>query len=449
VLPRSFGPLACAGIVTLTGCVSFGLSGQAEILQFYAPEGAEDNDGDGQVDDAGWPAVQASRWQSVDESTPILAGTQLCVSADVSWPRPVGAPELWWPDCWTLAADAGIEQAEISGGTCWTLPAGRPGWTLTPIGGSPWTQAELSPDRLELDVLAASEVRLVLNAWPEIGAQNFLVTPTGDAWPAGFADPLPDPALIWPDRPVRLELGIVDAAGRLLAWTPELGEISVDSVEGPAPTVVSLPTGDSAGDPIELHLGKGARARFLLDIGGEILASREFVGADPGEASSIVIEAAMREEGEGIVPAAARALVRTADGERIYGAPVRWTHDGPPMILQSRSGGPGGSPEFMGLDYVAFEDDCQRPEESAGPREAVLKASLSGLRAELALSWTHPGGDSDTSWLPSGRCVQAGGCVCDAGGQSNDAGRRAGALSGLAGLLLGVRRRRARGLLGR
>lgn len=88
-------------------------------------------------------------------------------------------------------------------------------------------------------------------------------------------------------------------------------------------------------------------------------------------------------------PAAARAVVRTADGMLVFGVPIEWEAAGP--LLLSDATEAWGDAYFPGGDYTLLEVDEQQLAQSDQPQEveATVTARWGDLEASADLRWTQ------------------------------------------------------------
>jgi hypothetical protein len=126
----------------------------------------------------------------------------------------------------------------------------------------------------------------------------------------------------------------------------------------------------------------------------------EVHGVAQAEAASLQIFPVYERSGSYRKPVGARAVVKDAADNLLWGAPVRWWLDEGELAygeLGERMPGP---------DYVLLLDDCRPPDEG-GPRRAVLRAELGELAATTELLWT-PKPASAVNWHPHPECAQGG-----------------------------------------
>jgi MYXO-CTERM domain-containing protein len=296
-------------------------------------------------------------------------------------------------------------------------------------------------DRVLFEVAALDQVSAHVDQWPEREALDGL-----DLEPPGLLD---ETILVAEGEAFRLLEG-AEVYLYLRSWDEERGQAAAWRAGDGA--VLVDPTGDVQvlGEDLEpgwvgLILGPGASAELALEVQGRRLEAGSVTAASPDELASLELLAAFipyAEEG-GRLPWAARAVVLDHDDRPVFGVPVDWSVEGPPMVLEP---GPHSDTRFPGGDYAWVEDRCTPPRKQIGERTATLGARYGELSDRLELSWrvTEEMVDLEGDWSRDERCE--GGCAgCASGGE----GGGPAWLLGLLGLALGLRRRGRGGLSGR
>lgn len=336
-------------------------------------------------------------------------------------------------------SDGGEIALQEEAATCLLLEdPGEVTWSLNAEDcDAPFTEGDAPvDDRVVFEVVALDDVSAHVDQWPERKALDGL-----DLEPPGV---LTDAILVSEGEAFRL---LEDAEVYLFlrawdegrqqpaAWYPDDGEVTVDSLVGDVQVL-------SAGlDPgwVGLKLGPDAVAELSLEIRGQRMVAGTVQAVSADELASLDVVAGFISHREGTderTPWAARAVVLDAEGRPVFGTPVSWSVEGPPMVLEP---GPHSSTRFPGGDYAWIEDGCTPPAKQLGERTATLSASYEELSDSLELTWTVTEDmvDLEADWSADDRC--GGGCAgCASGGG-------AGGLAWVLGLLagaLGLRRRR-------
>jgi MYXO-CTERM domain-containing protein len=139
-----------------------------------------------------------------------------------------------------------------------------------------------------------------------------------------------------------------------------------------------------------IDLGLDQNARIALDLPAGSLTGDEIRGVDPATAVSMELVVGYQKcadcsTGYG-APSHAIAIVRDADGARLFGADVEFSLDGEAGNL-SAAGAEG---------VVAFEDVCTDAE--GDERSATLNASYGQLVASASLEYVCPEADDLQGW---------------------------------------------------
>lgn len=321
---------------------------------------------------------------------PVLAGTTFVPKIGL----PGGAPEgADIGACFTDSFEGPI--AGDRSGLAF-LEAGTAVWTFTAV---PCAAEDLGfapvDDRLVVEVVGADDVEGALVATLEEAAEDFVADGTGHGtFPEGWVPAPGEPWRLVAGGTVAVypRLATVDG-GLPVAWQGQGAVVAPEVLEGPV-DVVRFENGTAY-----VQAAAGAEAGLVLAVGGTEVDAGTVVGVDVSEAASMEVAVLYAVGEEGDAPFAARAVVRDAEGNPLFGAPVAWSVDGALAVA------PGGE----GLpDYVSFSDACLPPSENYGPRTATLRATLGDLAAELDLAWTprtEPG--DDAGWELDPACVVA------------------------------------------
>ncbi len=205
---------------------------------------------------------------------------------------------------------------------------------------------------------------------------------------------------------VRLQPGLTwTATGEPVAWNPEGASVSVEALSGAAATATWVADGGAANwtGGIEVSVEAGAESRITLITGD---SSERPLGTVIGVAEmdivsmELVVLQYLEEFGEaGLFPTGARAILRTANGDPVLGAPVSWSVTEGVLALTDFAYRPG-------LDYLMASDDCELPSEHLGDHSATLQASLGSLSASVTYEWTYAPAElpDESEWEPSPDC---------------------------------------------
>ncbi|MCB9780601.1 MAG: hypothetical protein H6742_18685 [Alphaproteobacteria bacterium] len=300
--------------------------------------------------------------------------------------------------------------------------AGEIEWALTSLG---CTADELGfapvDDRFRFSAVDGADVAATWDFWAERGVEEGQLVIDGavpDDWLPGEGEALQVVA----EEATAVPVGLFTGEGEQVAWVPD--EATLDGA-----------TLDRAGvglddNRVVATLAAGQAADVVLDLHGVHGAIGTVVGVDPADVVSIEIVPAYYPDDAWRTPAGARAVLRTADGAPVFGAPVTWDVTKGALNVQPVS-------EDLATDLIQLGDDCVKPGKRTGTRSAVVTAAWADLSATATLSWTQPDDlaavlgeaelqQADENWVRPETCV--GGCGC--------AG--AGPAAGWLGLLLGV-----------
>lgn len=386
------------------------------------------------------PAIQAfpfeQTWRGVE---PVLAGTESCLTWGIAWDES-DAPA----DCWTVQLTDAAGTREMAPRECIAFAAGP---TTFSFVEQPCEDGGAVPgdDTVVIEGRSADEVVARLVPWPEIGAPAMgPLVATDDELLAVRDAPYGPELLVAAGSAVRVRPGLFDASdgASWIAWNAGEAQVALEAVSGEAVvreaedgtgTMTGLGIG-LAGPTLRVELGTGATGEITTRISDQEWVAATLTAVDaPSAAATLDVAAAGAAGGF-----AARAYARTAEGDIIHGAPVRWSFHGLPMAMMEES---GTREVLAGRDYVELGDSCSPPTKRVGERSGTLVATLGSLRAELPLAWTNdePADpeEADAGWERPPECRPSGCAGCSAGGEAR------GTLGGL--LLLVIARRRRRG----
>jgi MYXO-CTERM domain-containing protein len=281
-----------------------------------------------------------------------------------------------------------------------------------------------------------------------MGALQFgLTLPNGDDLPEEIADPLTLPLLVAEGEPVLLNLGLHDPESEtLLWWNPSESSVALTAVAGPVGVLTAGLSDDAPpeqADAFAVTLAPGSVSSLSMSLPEAEFELGELRAAPESDIESLELVVGMYSHFDVVQPMAAIAVARDAEGNRIHGAPIRWSVRGRALAIDHR-GDQLGYGDLAGRDYTWVRDDCQRPSAGIGTKSSTLVAEVNGIEAVQKLTWvrTEPSDPeaADADWTRPDVCTGqgCGGCSTTASAQP---GRSFSAVALLA-LLVGVRRRR-------
>ena len=384
---------APAALCLLVGCPEYDFSSEEEQWTF------ED------------PAIVTDVLNGFQNDNALMAGTALCPAVTYQGEAPAGfEPGDVLDEC----VEHLVEGPGALDGQCLMLQeAGEVTWYLDPTD-CPLQEAglDLIADRVVFEVADPVGLDAEIQQWVEEYAVEALEPVP--AFPSDWTNPPGEPFRVIAGHPVSFFARLRDPSSeQTVAWRSTEGALRASAVAG------SYQPTEEIGDPgwIGLSLDEGATVDLTLTVGDhEWTAGRlEAVGEDQVASMEIVAGYLLLEDDEK-VPYGARAVLRDADGNLLYGAPVQWqVVDGDLAVYAGTL--EDESPVLPGLDYAALADECVAPSEREGTRTVSLQASYGGLTDRIELTWNATSDEDDESWEPSEMC-QHGGCSC-----STDGGR--------------------------
>jgi hypothetical protein len=340
------------------------------------------------------PTVISEQWQVqlqaadvstlgwLDQPADMVAGTTTCFQ--LGWAPGAIAPSPNPRGCFVHALQG---QVELVQGCLVFLDEGQ-----AELRFEPFCDGLLS-DRIRFEILHPEEVRarpleleLVVEQALAVGAPGLPPRqPEGEPWRVvetgwfRFFPRLYNPDT---DLDVGFELDELTVATEPESLLVESGEaygtlLLADGLEGSVRAIYQ--------DEDERHSGEYP----LADV----------VGVAEDEVVSLEVFPVYLPEGYLREPIGARAVARDADGNLLWGAPVRWSLDEGDLAY-------GTLDQLLpGPDYVLLDDDCLPPEQG-GARRAVLRASLGAHTATATLRWRTPVLPPDPGWVPNVYCEQ-------------------------------------------
>jgi MYXO-CTERM domain-containing protein len=343
-------------------------------------------------------------------------------------------------DCYAISGDPGA-WAE-SGGRFTSLAAGAAPLTLAAqactVNGGSFTATD---DTLALAAIDPADATAGVR-WLEDVAQDPSVH---------LVDPVPDGLVPGTDEPIRVVSGGTlaitpewrAADGTLVGWSDAALGTSAEG-SGMDAEIYRADVDSTGVIRVDVASGADAIVHALLDGSGDWPVAH-VVGDDGGPYTldSVVVAVVVGDDGTS-APLGARAVVRNAAGELVFGADVVWSSD----VLQTTSGVETGLPS---ADYVTLADACRDPSSLEGEQHATLTATLDGQAVSADVVWTPAPGDG-TEWVMPASCetgdsedtgdTKTPGCGCATG----DLAGSTGAIGLLAVAAL-VRRRGRRGTI--
>ncbi len=358
-----------------------------------------------------------------DETRLVAAGTPLCPDTitDVATGVTVTA-------CYSVEPDSAWQIADA----CYTaLTAGPAVLGLTAqactVNDAAYTAVS---DTLTVEVVPEDAVHAGL-VWLEEVANDPSIT---------LVSPVPTDTVPADGAPIHV------AAGATMLLAPELRRTSDNVVVGWTASgaagsadgsgVSASPSQNDDSD-IQIVVAAGADATVSWTLASGASWPVAEVVADGGPYTLDRVYAGVLEDEDGYsAPIGARAVVKNAAGDIVFGATITWTSD----VLDLAPGVAGGMPSS---DYVGTSDDCRDPNTVSGEQHAWLTATMDdGQSSTIDVVWTPRPGDG-TEWTPPAQCLDdtgtgTGGPDC---GCASTSGGPVGALA-LVAALVGARRRR-------
>ncbi len=370
----------------------------------------------------------------------LLPDTPLCPTMDWQGSLPEEFDEAWIVEnCieQSLEGPASFEQRDEL--TCAMMEsAGEVVWRFDAIDcEAEWPTDPPVSDRLVLQVADPASVTAEVHQWFEEMAMDGLETVPAGAITEELLIVQGEPFRLIEDSAVTFFVRLWDPEKQQpVAWRGDEGEVYANTLAG---DVQLQPLSEEEPGWIRLSLAAGAEAALFINVNGEAWEAARLVGVSAEEADSLELVAtllAADDEGAAM-PVAARAVVRDAQGNPLFGAPVDWKVRKGRLAVTTD---PNDGANLPGPDYAGLSHACYPPSELGGEFSVVLKASYEGTSDKVELSWTYPDdGGSDEDWVEPEECM--GSCRgCATQGTENP---------GMAWLLLGglglaARRRRGR-----
>jgi MYXO-CTERM domain-containing protein len=324
---------------------------------------------------------------------PMLLGTKTCP-----------AYECLGVDCPPTHEEALACFDRVPGGGVTFEPYGGC-WEFDALGPATWSFVRTdcaagaagyrpSDDLVTFEVVGPAEVMVT----PYLLERAGFLPAEGEAFPADWLPATGEPWRLVVGQPFLFRPDLVLAGAPATRVGYSLGAVSATAAEADRPPVVTANDG-----LVEVtYVDPGDPADILVQLAGveQTLVSVEPV--DGAEAASLEVVPTFLEQFDGsLTPTGARAVVRDATGELMFGAPVEWSLDEGLLAV-----GRGPEVGLPGADYVVLLDACVPPEQNAGDHCAIVRASLGGLTATGELRWTAPPRPEEPDWAASESCEQ-------------------------------------------
>jgi hypothetical protein len=322
------------------------------------------------------------------ETAPVLEGTETCPLLLCLGDCPQQADAL---ECFSVVAGEGMEIV----GSCWQFPAPGPArvdFLTQPCAANDEGYSPVD-DGLSFQIVSAAEVEARTTDLEALVAAFLSPGPHG-AFPDDWGQPEGEPWQIVEGQLFRL-MPMLMLGGQEVAWTLEQGGGSAVSAAGATPLLSYAPR------ELSVIVEEGAEAEIFFEVAEHSWPLAQVVGVSSDSPASLELVAAYFVDPEtgGTEPVGARAVVRDAQGQLVWGSPIVWTLQQGVLAV--------GEPfvTVPSADYLLLDDNCVPPSQNAGTHTALLSASVDGLTATIELEWTVPEGLTDESFFPSEHCV--------------------------------------------
>ena len=291
------------------------------------------------------------------------------------------------------------------------------------------TPVSFAPDVLRIPILSADQVALRARVAPHLLAARALADDPGAVLVGAPSLPAE-----WGELPAVLRVphggGISITTGLVDAQDPDTFVMHEESLLEISSDVTSRrPWVDVDRQVSTIQIDEGEQASFLARIGQ---ASPEpfvtVMGTPPCQAASLelVAVASQGETAQELRPDYIQALVRDANGDLLYGAPIEWSDaTGSLMFLPWWSAG-GGIRQYS-ADQLAYLGDMFGSVDEPTPRSVEIVARYCGLEDSLAFSWTQqPRTDLDDTEFPPPPPAGDDGATTDTDGDAPQDGTSSG-----------------------
>lgn len=317
-------------------------------------------------------------------------------------------------------------------------------WSLQPRGGSCIDDVSFQSDQVRFDAVGLADVVTEEAAFVERLATSGTWTVPEGSLPPDLVPAVGAPLVVVEGVTVTAQIGLREPVGdRIVAWTD--GEVVVT----PASAEVETYGEEEVDDHALLRLVDVATAEVALHVAGAPTPALQVESVPDSELTDLQVVGFFSVDGEAGLPTILRAIARDAEGRLVRGVPVTWSSEDDIQWLSLW--GEGRDPDYVMVDVVCREDD--EPETT---EHGTMTATLGEQSASLDVVWVRPlcsevddGEDdgrpagSDDGDDPDGREHDDDGlasCACTSG----DAGPSPLGPLLLGGVVLGLRRRRAR-----
>lgn len=359
-------------------------------------------------------------WGDGTVPNPVLVGTTVCPAITCHGEDCPQEPGI--VDCFDQAATGAIS---LDANQCLSFDAPGAGeWTFTPkdcpiVGYAPVADSvaftAIDPADVHGTVVQIEQLALDVGAIPGPDA----------AFPADWVNPAGSAYRVVEGGQFVLTPRLLDGDDGAVGWRVDQADVHLSGTRATAAL-------DTDGH-ITVTARDGAAATAFLVVDGHDIPVAEVTGAGARAPASLQIVAVYYPDPDTALtaPLGARAMVRDANGNVLYGTPVQWTlTDGRALIKDGIDAG------LPGPDYLSIEDACDVGR--TGDGHAQLTATYRGLTDTIDLTWTQPAPTDPAPAECAGPQVigGSGGCGC------TTAGPPSGGLGiALIGLALARRRR--------
>lgn len=368
----------------------------------------------------------------------VLQGSQACISIS----RFQALDTNDWDACYAITKAGEVSSDEA----CVMLDQlGEMVVEYTPLDDCPIEElaSEAVPDRYRLEVVPPDGLRARLEWWREELSLRSLHAGPG-SFPADSVPAIDQPLRLVPDVTVLFPLVLVDAMDGHVAYDHARARV----LEERAGASRELAPFVDDTDQFPLRIGAGERSTITLALPSGEVPVVEVIATPVETAASLEIVVAYdpgTEPSRWAAPQGARAIVRDAEGQVIYGAPVEWT-----LVEGHLVAAPWADSEVPSApEYLAIEDSCVPPPIAPETRHAIVRAQLGELVDEVELEWTAVPEDepSDEAFAADPACQLAPapdspasrGCECSV--EASGAGATFWSVASI-WALMGLRRRR-------
>lgn len=356
---------------------------------------------------------------------PVLAGTTLCVEPEWIEEEPLLLHDDLFFDCFEhhVEGPATLEEEAWYYDQCISLDGpGEVTWWLIPGECDVvFEEYELVTDHVRFEVVAHAATRGRIAQWADEYAMDYGYTTDAGGFPLDLLNPEGEPFRVVEGQEVVFFLQIEEQdGGRVVAWSRRDGEVTAAAAAGG----FEAETIDNQPGWIGLNLEPASAVQLGLLINGTAFEGGSVVSLPGTEAVSLDLGIVYLGDETYRSPAAARAVLRDAQGRAIYGAPVTWEVSGNEHLYALPGPQPGTGelhgmiPVLPGADYAELVvDHLGAPDDYyCTEQTATVTASYGDLSDTVELVWTsqeEPEPEPETQ-APPDEDPPAYGCDCSA-----------------------------------